>query len=371
MATEPNARPGKIEVHPIVTVDDHDSLSRVYTPGVAEDVERVADDADAVTEVTGIGNRILVVTDGSAILGLGDVGPKAGLPVMEGKSVLFKTLAGIDAWPLPLASRDVEDLAHTIRDVAVGVSGVNIEDVAAPRCFELVERLQAELDIPVFHDDQHGTAVVVLAALRNALRVVDKDMDEVSVVVSGAGAAGSAITRLLLDRGVRRIVVCDSQGVLHSGRDLDGEKAWLAEHTNPDGVDGDLGDCLAGADVFIGVSAPELVDGDMLESMADDAVVFGLANPDPEFDPDEAHRHAAVIGTGRSDLPNQINNVLAFPGIFRGLLDGGVRRVDSAVLAAAADAIAALVEEPGPESIVPDLFDDRLVDRVAAAVAGA
>jgi malate dehydrogenase (oxaloacetate-decarboxylating) len=360
---------GKFEITPTVTVMDHDDLSRVYTPGVAEDVGRAAADDSVVPRVTGVGNRIFVVTDGSAILGLGDVGPRAGLPVMEGKVVLFKTLAGIDAWPLPVASRDVDDLVRTIRDVAVGVGGINLEDIAAPRCFELTRRLTDELDIPVFHDDQHGTAIVVLAALVNALKVVGKDIGEVSVVVSGAGAAGSAVTRLLLDRGVRRIVVCDSQGALHTGRELDGEKAWLAEHANPAGLTGDLAACLDGADVFIGVSAPGIVDEQMLESMNDGAVAFGLANPDPEFDPEEARARAAVVATGRSDLPNQINNVLAFPGVFRGLLDSPVREVDAVVMAAAATAIAELVEQPGPEAIVPDVFDDRLVDRVAAAVA--
>ncbi|HEY3529295.1 MAG TPA: NADP-dependent malic enzyme [Nocardioides sp.] len=359
---------GKIEISPTVTVEDHDELSRVYTPGVAEAVERAAADRSALPRVTGIGNRILIVTDGSAILGLGDVGPQAGLPVMEGKSVLFKTLAGIDAWPLPVRSRNVDDLVRTIADVSVGVGGINLEDVAAPRCFELTRRLRDELDIPVFHDDQHGTAIVVLAALSNALRVVGKDLADVSVVVSGAGAAGSAVSRLLLDRGVRRLVVCDSSGALHTGRDLDGEKAWLAEHTNPDGVTGDLAACLEKADVLVGVSAPGIVDEDMLRSMNDAAVVFGLANPDPEFDPEVAREHAAVIATGRSDLPNQINNVLAFPGVFRGLLDSPVRAVDSVVMSAAAEAIASLVDAPGPEAIVPDVFDERLVDAVADAV---
>ncbi|HEY6934311.1 MAG TPA: malic enzyme-like NAD(P)-binding protein [Marmoricola sp.] len=362
--------PGKIEISPTVTVTDHDDLSRVYTPGVAEEVRRAADDDSAVPEVTGLGNRIFIATDGSAILGLGDVGPRAGLPVMEGKSALFKHLAGVDAWPLPLRSRDVDDLVHTIADVAVGVSGINLEDVAAPRCFELVARLQEELDVPVFHDDQHGTAIVVLAALRNALRVVDKELKDVSVVISGAGAAGSAVTRLLLDQGVRRITVCDSRGVLRPGRDLAGEKAWLAAHTSPRGDVDDLAQALDGADVFIGVSAPGIVDASMLSAMQDGAIAFGLANPDPEFDPAEARRHATVVATGRSDMPNQINNVLAFPGVFRGMLDAGIRRVEAPLLAAAADAIAALVDQPAPDAIVPDVLDERLVGAVAAAVAG-
>jgi malate dehydrogenase (oxaloacetate-decarboxylating) len=243
MASTSTAGSGTFEISPLVEVHDHEDLARVYTPGVAELVERAAADDSAVTRVTGAGNRIFVVTDGSAILGLGDVGPRAGLPVMEGKTVLFKVLADIDAWPLPLASREVDDLVRTIRDVSVGVGAINIEDVAAPRCFALVERLQQEVDVPVFHDDQHGTAVVVLAALRNALHVVGKQLQDVSVVVSGAGADGSCVTRLLLDRGVERIVVCDSQGALHRRRDLEGEKAWLAEHANPADQTGDLKDC--------------------------------------------------------------------------------------------------------------------------------
>jgi malate dehydrogenase (oxaloacetate-decarboxylating) len=360
---------GKIEIRPTVEVADHDDLSRVYTPGVAEEVERAAVDDSVVARVTCAGNRVLVVTDGSAILGLGDVGSRAGLPVMEGKSVLFKTLAGIDAWPLPLRSREVDDLVRTITDVAVGVGAVNIEDVSAPRCFDLVARLQDELDIPVFHDDQHGTAIVVLAALRNALRVVGKDLAEVCVVVSGAGAAGSGVARLLLDQGVRRIIVCDSTGALHGGRELDGEKAWLAQHTNTDSLTGGLGACLHGADVLIGVSAPGIIDEEMLRSMAPDPIVFGLANPDPEFEPEVALEHAAVIATGRSDLPNQVNNVLAFPGVMRGLLDGPNRQLDNVVMAAAANALSSLVDDAGPQSIVPDVFDPRLVDRVARAVA--
>jgi len=362
---------GKIEIAPTVEVRDHDDLARVYTPGVADQVERAAADDSVVPRVTGVGNRIFVVTDGSAILGLGDVGPRAGLPVMEGKSVLFKRLAGIDAWPLPLRSRDIDDLVRTISDVSIGVGAINVEDVAAPRCFELVRRLEEELDVPVFHDDQHGTAIVVLAGLRNALDVVGKDLSEVSVVISGAGAAGSAVARLLLHEGARRIVVCDSEGALHGGRDLDGEKAWLAEHTNRGGLTGDLSDSLQGADVLIGLSAPGIVDEAALRSMNDDPVLFGLANPDPEFDPEVAGgREGAVVATGRSDLPNQINNVLAFPGVVRGMLDAPVRRVDNVVMAAAAHAIASSVETPSREEIVPDVFDDGLVSRVAAAVAG-
>jgi malate dehydrogenase (oxaloacetate-decarboxylating) len=359
---------GKIEITPTVRVVDHDDLSRVYTPGVADEVERAAADDSTIARLTGAGNRVLIVTDGSAILGLGDVGPRAGLPVMEGKSVLFKRLAGIDAWPLPLRSREVDDLVRTITDVSVAVGGINVEDVAAPRCFELVRRLQEELDVPVFHDDQHGTAIVVLAALRHALPVAGRRLEDASVVISGAGAAGSGVARLLLAQGVGRIVVCDSQGALHPGRDLDGEKAWLAEHANSAGMTGDLRECLQEADVLVGVSAPDVVDDEMLAGMNDDPVLFGLANPDPEFDVEQARERAAVVATGRSDLPNQINNVLAFPGVLRGLLDGPARQVDPVMMAAAADAIASLVDEPGPSAIVPDVFDPRLVATVAAAV---
>jgi malate dehydrogenase (oxaloacetate-decarboxylating) len=366
-------RPGKIEIAPTVELRSHEDLSRAYTPGVGDEVKRIAEDASLAGELTGKRNAIFIVTDGSAILGLGDVGTLAGLPVMEGKSALFKKFAGVDAWPLCLASREVDQIVRTVVDVSAGVGGINLEDVAAPRCFEIVRKLQAELDIPVFHDDQHGTAIIVLAALRNALRVVDKQIDAVSVVVSGAGAAGSAIARILLHVGVANIVVCDSRGTLHPGRDdLDGEKAWLAEHTNSQRREGDLAGSLQGADVLIGVSAPGIVSGDDLAAMNDGAVVFGLANPDPEFDPDGAGDHAAVVATGRSDYPNQINNALVFPGVFRGLLDGGLREVDEGVQVAAADAIAALVgdEELGPRCIVPDLFDDRLVPAVAGAVSG-
>ena len=363
------AQHGKIEITPTVELRDRDDLSRAYTPGVGDEVRRITEHPGAVDQLTNRGNSIFVVTDGSAILGLGDVGPQAGLPVMEGKSALFKRFAGVDAWPLCLGGRDVDELVRTVVDVSPGVAGINLEDIAAPRCFEIVEKLQRELDIPVFHDDQHGTAVIVLAALRNALRVVDKQIEDVSVVVSGAGAAGSAVSRLLLHIGASKLVVCDSDGALHPDReDLEGEKAWLAEHTNPDRLDGDLGSCLRDADVFIGVSAPGIVGSDDLAAMAEDAVLFGLANPDPEFDPDEGSKHGAVVATGRSDLPNQINNVLVFPGVFRGLLDSSVRQADRDVQVAAGDAIAALVDDPGPETIVPDLFDDRVVPAVADAL---
>ena len=353
-------------------LEGREDLARVYTPGVGDEVRRVAEDPSAVDEVTGRANAVFIVTDGSAILGLGDVGPQAGLPVMEGKAALFKTFADVDAWPLCVDVREVDEVVRTVAAVAPGVGGINVEDVAAPRCFEIVRRLQDQLDIPVFHDDQHGTAIVVLAALRNALQVVEKSIGDVRVVVSGAGAAGSAVSRLLLHAGAGDVVVCDSKGALGPDRgDLEGEKKWLAEHTNGSGLSGALTECLRDADVFVGVSAPDLLDRDDLASMADGAIAFGLANPDPEFDPRDVPDNVAVVATGRSDYPNQINTVLAFPGVFRGLLDGRLRTVDLDVQAAAADAIAGLVsaDRLGAELIVPDVFDDRLVPAVADAVA--
>ncbi|MGN6129632.1 MAG: NAD(P)-dependent malic enzyme [Nocardioidaceae bacterium] len=363
---------GKIEVRATVRLESREDLARAYTPGVGDEVRRVADDPSAVNEVTGRANAIFIVTDGSAILGLGDVGPQAGLPVMEGKAALFKTFAGVNAWPLCVSCRDVDEVVRTVAAVAAGVGGINVEDVAAPRCFEIVRRLQEELDIPVFHDDQHGTAIVVLAALSNALRVVEKSLEDVRVVVSGAGAAGSAVSRLLLHAGAGEVVVCDSKGALGPDRDdLEGEKKWLAEHTNRSGAAGSLAECLRGADVFVGVSAPDLLDRDDLAAMSERAIAFGLANPDPEFDPRDVPGNVAVVATGRSDYPNQINNVLAFPGVFRGLLDGRLRGVDEDVQAAAAEASAGLglADRRGAGMFVPDVFDDRLVPAVADAVA--
>jgi malate dehydrogenase (oxaloacetate-decarboxylating) len=312
-----------------------------------------------------------VVTDGSAVLGLGNIGPAAALPVMEGKSALFKRFGGIDAWPLCLDTQDVDQIVEIVRAVAPGFAGINLEDISAPRCFEVEARLREILDIPVFHDDQHGTAIVVLAALKNALRVVGKKMSEVRVVMSGAGAAGSAILRVLLEAGVEDVVVADIEGVIHRQRPhLHESLRWLAEATNKAGVDGSLKDALADADVFIGVSAPNILTGDDVATMAKGSIVFALANPVPEVDPAQARRHAAVVATGRSDYPNQINNVLAFPGVFRGLLDAAAHSIDSTLLVAAAEAVAAAVtdDELNADYIIPSVFHPEVHKWVAAAV---
>ncbi|MEY7974021.1 NAD-dependent malic enzyme [Saccharomonospora xinjiangensis] len=362
---------GKLEVASKVPLRHRDDLSRAYTPGVARICRAIAENPEDVRRLTIKRNTVAVVTDGSAVLGLGDIGPAAALPVMEGKAALFKQFAGVDAWPVCLDARDPDKIVEIVRSLATVYGGINLEDIAAPRCFEIERRLRAELDIPVFHDDQHGTAIVVLAALTNALRVVGKKKADVRVVVSGVGAAGYAIIRLLRAQGVHDIVACDRRGVVHPGRDgLEPTRRWIAEHTNPLGLDGTLAGALVGADVFIGVSAPNLLTGDDIAAMADDAIVFALANPDPEVDPFAAREHAAVVATGRSDFPNQINNVLAFPGFFRGMLDAGAREITEAVLIAAADAIADSVEpgELGAGYIVPSVFDGTVAPAVARAV---
>ncbi|WP_007027096.1 NAD-dependent malic enzyme [Saccharomonospora iraqiensis] len=365
---------GKLEVNPRVPLRNRDDLSRAYTPGVARVCRAIADRPEDARRLTVKRNTVAVVTDGSAVLGLGDIGPAAALPVMEGKAALFKQFAGVDAWPVCLDTRDPDDIVHIVRSMATVYGGINLEDIAAPRCFEIERRLRDELDIPVFHDDQHGTAVVVLAALTNALRVVGKKREGLRVVVSGVGAAGHAIIRLLHAQGVTDIVACDRHGVVHPERDgLDPDRRWIADNTNSRGVTGTLAGALAGADVFVGVSAPNLLDGADLAAMADDAIVFALANPDPEVDPFAARGHAAVVATGRSDFPNQINNVLAFPGLFRGMLDAGAHRITDAVMLAGAEAIADSVEpsELNASYIVPSVFDDSVAPAVAAAVRAA
>ena len=362
---------GKIEVRSKVPLRTRDDLSMAYTPGVARVCMAIAAQPDDVRRLTIKRNTVAVVTDGSAVLGLGNIGPAASLPVMEGKAALFKRFADIDAWPIALDTQDVDEIVRTVQLIAPVFGGINLEDIAAPRCFEVEARLRELLDIPVFHDDQHGTAIVVLAALTNALRVVGKSLADVRIVLSGAGAAGSAIARLLLTAGAHDLVVADIAGVVHRGRtDLDPNLADLAQLTNPRSTTGTLQQSLAGADVFIGVSAPNILDGDDIASMAPGAIVFAMANPDPEVDPAQARRTAAVVATGRSDEPNQINNVLAFPGVFRGLLDSGARHVDLAMEAAAAQALADIVrpDQLNAAFIVPSVFDPAVTQAVAEAV---
>ena len=354
--------------HPLRNRDD---LSMIYTPGVARICTAIAADPEDARRLTVKRNSVAVVSDGSAVLGLGNIGPRAALPVMEGKAALFKSFADIDAWPLVLDTQDVDGIVEAVAAVAPGFAGINLEDISAPRCFEVEARLRERLDIPVFHDDQHGTAIVVLAALRNALRVVGKELPAVRVVLVGAGAAGTAILRLLLGAGLRDVVVCDVDGIVSRDRDdADVTLRWIAENTNPAGLSGGLRDALPGADVFIGVSAPNLLGASDLDTMADDAIVFALANPDPEIDPALARQHAAVVATGRSDHPNQINNVLAFPGVFRGLLDAQSHGIDVPVLVAAAEAVAGTVgpDELNANYIVPSVFHPDVHDNVAAAV---
>jgi len=365
---------GKIEVTPKVPLKHRDDLSRAYTPGVARVCVAIAENPADARRLTIKRNTVAVVTDGSAVLGLGNIGPAAALPVMEGKAALFKAFAGVDAWPVCLDTQDSDQIVEIVKAIAPVYGGINLEDIAAPRCFEIERRLRAELDIPVFHDDQHGTAIVTLAALTNALRVVGKRLEEIRVVVSGVGAAGSAIIALLRSEGARHIVACGRAGVLtRDAAEEDPTRRWIAQHTNADDVHGSLRDVLAGADVFIGVSAPDLLTGDDVATMADDAVVFALANPVPEVDPLEAQVHAAVVATGRSDYPNQINNVLAFPGVFRGLLDAGTHDITETMLIAAARAIADCVgpDELNASYIVPGVFDPDVAPAVAAAVRGA
>ena len=365
---------GKIEISPKVALKNRDDLSRAYTPGVARICQAIAENPYDARRLTIKRNTVAVVTDGSAVLGLGNLGPAAALPVMEGKAALFKKFAGVDAWPVCLDTQDTEEIIRAVQLIAPVYGGINLEDIAAPRCFEIEARLRDMLDIPVFHDDQHGTAIVVVGALRNALRVVGKQLSDCKVVVCGAGAAGSAITRLLLQKKPGDVLAVDVHGIVHPGRDgMDPNLAWIAEHTNVERKSGSLTDALVGADVFIGVSAPNLFGAEAVASMAPDAVVFALANPDPEIDPLEAQRHAAIVATGRSDYPNQINNVLAFPGVFRGLLDAQAHGITDEMLLAAADAIADVVDGDrlNPSFIVPSVFDSAVAPAVAEAVARA
>ncbi|HET9654560.1 MAG TPA: NAD-dependent malic enzyme [Kineosporiaceae bacterium] len=365
---------GKLEVVSKVQLRHRDDLSRAYTPGVARVCQAIAANPEDARRLTIKRNTVAVVTDGSAVLGLGNLGPAAALPVMEGKAALFKRFADVDAWPVCLDTQDTDEIVRIVQAIAPVYGGINLEDIAAPRCFEIEARLRDLLDIPVFHDDQHGTAIVVLAALTNALRVVGKSLDQVRIVVSGAGAAGQAIIRLLLGQGASDVIAFDSRGAVHGGRvGLDPFKSWIAANTNAAGFTGTLQEGLAGADVFIGVSAPNLLTGADVATMNENGIVLALANPDPEVDPLEAQQHVAVVGTGRSDFPNQINNVLAFPGFFRGLLDAGARDITDAMMVAAATAIADVVrpDELNANYVVPSVFDPTVAPAVAAAVKAA
>jgi malate dehydrogenase (oxaloacetate-decarboxylating) len=360
---------GKLEVQSKVALRNRDDLSRAYTPGVARVCQAIAANPSDARRLTIKRNTVAVVTDGSAVLGLGNLGAAAAMPVMEGKAALFKRFAGVDAWPVALDTQDTEEIIRTVQVIAPAYGGINLEDIAAPRCFEIERRLREMLDIPVFHDDQHGTAVVVLGALRNALRVVGKKIADCTIVVCGVGAAGSAIIRLLQSEKPGDVLAVDIDGIVHPDRPgLDDNLVSIAAQTNQQGKQGSLADALVGADVFIGVSAPNLFGAEEAATMADDAVVFALANPDPEIDPTVAAHHAAVVATGRSDYPNQINNVLAFPGVFRGLLDAQAHDITDRMLLAAAAAIADVVSEPNASFIVPSVFDQSVAHAVAEAV---
>jgi malate dehydrogenase (oxaloacetate-decarboxylating) len=362
---------GKIEIALKTPIRNRTDLARAYTPGVARVCMAIYENPADARNLTIKRNSVAVVTDGSAVLGLGDIGPQAAMPVMEGKAALFKKFADVDAWPICLDTKDVDEIVRTVQLIAPGFGGINLEDIAAPRCFEIERRLRELLDIPVFHDDQHGTAVVVLAALINALRLVKKNAEDLRVVMIGAGAAGVAVSRLLMKSGVQDIILFDSKGAIYKGRpNLDEERTALAEITNPRGHTGTIAEALVDADVFIGLSQPNLITGDDISRMARDSIVFALANPEPEIDPVEAAKYARVVATGRSDYPNQINNVLAFPGIVRGMLDGGSHKITDEALIAAARAIASVVTDEALSSIyiVPSVFDPSVAPAVAEAV---
>jgi len=365
---------GKLEVTPKTPIKTRDDLSMAYTPGVARICTAIADDPGKVWNLTTKQNTVAVVTDGTAVLGLGDIGPEAAMPVMEGKAVLFKEFGGVDAWPICLATTDPDEIVRTVIAIAPGFGGINLEDISAPRCFDIEARLRDELDIPVFHDDQHGTSVVVLAALLNALRVVGKQLEEVRIAITGAGAAGAATARMLLAAGAGEVVVVGRHGILHPGRtDLDPHRVALAEVTNPRRLTGSSDDALAGADVYIGLSGPGAVSVAGIRSMAPDPIVFAMANPTPEIAPEEIEDVVAVVGTGRSDYPNQINNVLVFPGLFRGALDVRASAITTEMELAAAQALAAVVDPDQLEVdyVIPSVFDRRVGPAVAAAVARA
>ncbi len=362
---------GKIEISSKVPLKTRDDLYRAYTPGVARICEAIVEDPSDVRRLTMKRNTVAVVTDGSAVLGLGNIGPAAALPVMEGKAVLFKRFADVDAWPVCLDTQDVDEIVRTVQLIAPVYGGINLEDISAPRCFEVEARLRELLDIPVFHDDQHGTAIVVLAALRNSLKLVKKNLSDVKIIMSGAGAAGTAIARLLVLSGAKNIIAFDIDGVIsQSSQGEDPMRRWFIDNSNPNNFQGDIHAAMAGADVFIGVSAPNVLNEADVASMNPGSIVFALANPNPEIDPAIARNYATVVATGRSDQPNQINNVLAFPGIFRGLLDAGASQISDDLLVAAAEAIADCVSpsQLNASFIVPSVFDPQVVTKVATAV---
>ena len=366
---------GKINVIATAPVGTKEELAVAYTPGVAAPCLEISKDVDLSYKYTRRHNLVAVVTDGTAVLGLGDIGPEAGMPVMEGKCALFKAFGDVDAFPLCIRSKDVDEIVNTVALLAGSFGGVNLEDISAPRCFEIEKKLKERCDIPIFHDDQHGTAVITLAGLTNALKIVGKKMEDINVVVNGAGAAATAITKLLISRGLKNVILCDRKGAIYEGREgLNEAKEEMAKITNPSKKSGSLKEVIVGADVFIGVSAPGVLTAEMVATMAKDPVVFACANPTPEILPDEAKKAGvAVMATGRSDFPNQVNNVLAFPGIFRGALDVRASDINDAMKIAAANAIAGIVsdEELNPEYILPDAFDARVGKAVAAAVAQA
>ncbi len=362
---------GKIEVHSKVQIKTRDDLSRAYTPGVARVCQAIAADPTDARRLTIKRNTVAVVTDGSAVLGLGNIGPAAAMPVMEGKAALFKRFANIDAWPVCLDTQDVDEIVRTVQIIAPVYGGINLEDISAPRCFEVERRLREILDIPVFHDDQHGTAIVVTAALKNALKLVKKNIADVKIVLNGVGAAGTAVAQLLYHAGARKMIGFDINGVIHKASPQSDEmRSWFIEISNQENFTGSLSEALVGADVFIGVSVPNVLSEKDVQNMAKDAIVFALANPDPEIDPEVARRHVKVVATGRSDQPNQINNVLAFPGVFRGLLDIGATKITDDALLAAADAIANCVrpEQLNESFIIPSVFDPAVTPAVASAI---
>ena len=363
---------GKIEINNRLPLSTRDDLSIAYTPGVARVCTEIHKNPENAYKLTIKGNTVAVVTDGTAVLGLGDIGPKAAMPVMEGKAMLFKQFADIDAWPICLDTTDTEEIISIVKALAPGFGGINLEDISAPRCFEIEERLRNELDIPVFHDDQHGTAVVTTAALINALKLVRKKPKDIKVVVSGAGAAGTACSKMIMHLGVKNLIGCDSKGPIHNQRtDINQSKRWFADNANPDQEQGSLKEVLKGADVFVGVSAPNILDAGDIRNMEKDAIVFAMANPDPEILPEDARPVAAVVATGRSDYPNQINNVLCFPGIFRGALDCRAKTITEEMKLAASHAIAETLDEQhlNPDYIIPTVFDKSVTPKIADAVA--